>query len=313
MGRLPGGALVDAIVLVVELAVLFFGVTFVIQLLQRRVGADRLSAWMGGRPVVSALKGIGLGFITPFCTFSAIPLLVGLRQAGVPPAGYVAFLSAAPVLDPVLFGALIIIVGPEAAALYAAIAFVGAMTLALTAQGFGIEGQLKSADLVPASCESTMHASGGCAEAETPVDAAWAGARVEVGAAATAASALLRSVRLLLLAGVGVGLLIEAFVRPEHVAALAVDRGSWAIPLAAALGTPLYVQTSLFVPIANSLGNAGVAIGAIVALTISGAGANIPEFLLLSRLASVRLILIFFGYVFSVAVLGGLLAQVLLS
>ena len=43
------------------------------------------------------------------------------------------------------------------------------------------------------------------------------------------------------------------------------------IPTAAAIGTPLYSSTELFVPIANSLYNAGVGIGAIVPLTIVGA------------------------------------------
>ena len=115
--------------LLVELTLLFFSVAFLVQLSQRRLGPERLRVWMGGRPVVAALKGIAVGFITPFCTFSAIPLLVGLRQAGVTPAGYVAFIVAAPVLDPVLFGALVVIVGLKAAVLYAIVAFTAAMSV----------------------------------------------------------------------------------------------------------------------------------------------------------------------------------------
>ena len=88
------------VVLLVELVVLFVGVSFLVEILQRRFGPKRLRRWMGGRPVVAALKGIVIGFVTPFCTYSSIPLLVGMRRAGVPPAGYVAFISAAPVLDP---------------------------------------------------------------------------------------------------------------------------------------------------------------------------------------------------------------------
>ncbi|MEL6983450.1 MAG: permease, partial [Actinomycetota bacterium] len=64
--------------------------------------------------------------------------------------------------------------------------------------------------------------------------------------------------------------------------------------------------------IADSLRAAGVGIGAIVALTISGAGANIPEFIILSRLAARRLIAVFVAYVFTIALVGGLLAQALL-
>ena len=102
-------------------------------------------------------------------------------------------------------------------------------------------------------------------------------------------------------------------VSPEAVAAITRGKGMWSIPVAAALGTPLYFHTGLFVPIANALTKAGLSIGAIVALTISGAGANVPEFILLTKLAERRLIAIFFAYVFVVAMIGGLLAQMLLT
>lgn len=323
--------IVSSLLLLLELLILFFVVAFAIQLLQRRLGPDRLRSWMGGPPVLSALKGIAIGFITPFCTYSAIPMLVGLRQAQVPPAGYVAFIAAAPVLDPVLFGALALIVGLKAAVLYAAIAFTGAMALALVAQHVGIERHLKplpsivnapvAAGVAAARGTSSDggHDAGGSGDGSGAIggcgvpEGSWQGLRQESTQAARAAIALLRSVGVLLLIGVAIGLAIEAAVSPEDVARLTGNRDLLSIPLAAALGTPLYFQTSLFVPIADALGQAGVGIGAIVALTISGAGANVPEFIILNKLADTRLIAIFFAHVFGVALIGGLLAQLLIG
>lgn len=314
--------MIDAGWLLAELLVLFLAVSFAIHLVQRRFGPERVRRWMGGRPVTAALKGIAVGFATPFCTYSAIPMLIGLRRAGVPSAGYVAFVSAAPVLDPVLFGALVIIVGLPAAALYAMVAFLGAMTLALVAQRLGVELSLDGLGPVenpgggcPATVSTTAStpmpsaAGGGCA----PDPSAWAGLTTEMLGAARASLALLRSVGALLIVGVSIGLVIEALVQPEDVAAIAGDSARWSIPLAAALGTPLYVSTSLFVPIAHSLGRAGVGVGAIVALTISGAGANIPEFVILAKLFSKAAVSVFIGYVFAVALAGGLVAQMLLG
>lgn len=306
--------------LLAELTVLFFGVAFLVQLVQRRLGDDRVRSWMGGPPVVSALKGIAIGFVTPFCTYSAIPMLVGFRQAGVPPAGYVAFLSAAPVLDPVLFGALVLIVGMKAAVIYTIIAFVAAMTLALTAQRVGIERHLRPlpAELVPAGAPPLSPPASsdtdlpGC-ESSCQSSEPWRGLRIESRGAIRSAVALLRSVGPLLLVGVSIGLAIEALVSPEAVATITGNNAAWSIPVAAGLGTPLYFQTSLFVPIAHSLNAAGVGIGAIVALTISGAGANVPEFVILTKLADRKLIGIFFAYVFSVALMGGLTAQAILG
>lgn len=321
----------DTAWLLAELVALFFGVAFVIQLIQRRLGPERLRSWMGGTPAVSALKGIAIGFVTPFCTYSAIPMLVGLRRAGVPPAGYVAFITAAPVLDPVLFGALVLIVGPAAAILYALIAFTGAMTLALVAQRSNIEAHLKPLatqppELLSVSTPVVVGTSVAARDTTVPLEVTatlvegcgveqppWEGLRNETAAASVAAFTLLRSVALLLLAGVAIGLIIEAAVTPDDVARLTGNNDALSIPIAAALGTPLYFHTSLFVPIADALNTAGVGIGAIVALTISGAGANVPEFIILNKLADRRLITIFFGYVFGVALTGGLLAQFVLG
>ena len=37
----------------------------------------------GNVQVRCKLKGIGLGFVTPFCTYSAVPMLLGLQRAVV--------------------------------------------------------------------------------------------------------------------------------------------------------------------------------------------------------------------------------------
>ena len=307
----------STVFLLVELLILFMGVAFFVELIQRKLGPERLRAWMGGSPIQAALKGIAVGFITPFCTYSAVPLLIGLRGAGVPPAGYTAFIVAAPVLDPVLFGALILIVGVNVAVTYAAVAFTAALALALIAQRVGIERFLKPLPRVPAAVGATTSSTDysdyregedGC---ESTNHSPWRGWRAEVRSAARNTNVLLRSFGPLVVLGVGIGLAIETFVSPDTVAGITGDNTSFAIPIAAMLGTPLYFSTELFVPIADSLHAAGIGAGAIVALTIAGAGANVPEFIILSRLAQPRLISIFFGYVFAVAAMGGVLAQMI--
>ena len=82
------GVISSAVLLLAELIVLFLIVSFAVELAQRWLGPERLRAWMGRTARSSrALKGIVVGFITPFCTYSAVPVLVGLRRADVPVAG----------------------------------------------------------------------------------------------------------------------------------------------------------------------------------------------------------------------------------
>ena len=304
------------LILVLELLALFVGISFLVEILQRRLGPEQLRRWIGGRPPVAALKGVAIGFVTPFCTYSAVPLLVGLRRAGVPPAGYIAFIAAAPVLDPILFGALWLITGPTVAVIYAIVTFTAAMTLALIAEHIGVERHLRPVDepvttvartaspvtvpTEPADCASS------CAPEEREP---WRGWRIEASAALRGSGSLLRAFGPLMAVGITIGLAIEAFVSPDIAADVTTGAPWLSIPIASALGTPLYFSTELFVPIAHSLEGAGVGVGAIVALTISGAGANLPEFVVLSRMARPAAVSVFFAFVFSVAIAGGTLAH----
>ncbi len=306
----------STLVLLVELVVLFVGVSFLVEIVRRRLGPERLRSWMGGPPVKAALKGAVIGLLTPFCTYSAVPLLVGMRQAQVPAAGYIAFISAAPVLDPILFGALWLIVGPTVASTYLVVTFSAAVGLALAAQRIGVERHLKlAAEPAPARTAPAVGVSQPfavdvarpeeCFEPAHP----WDGFAIEGRRALHASWALLRSFGPLLLLGVAIGVAIEAVVSPEAAARLTTGNPWIAIPIAAAMGTPLYFNTELFVPIANSLFSAGVGVGAIVALTIAGAGANLPEFIVLSKMAKPAAVTVFFGYVFAVALTGGVIAH----
>lgn len=319
--------------LLAEMIALLVGVTFLISLLRRRLGDETIQRWMGGPPHRAALKGIALGAVTPFCTYSAIPVLLGMRQAGVRPAGYTAFLFAAPVVDPILVGALAIVIGPVGAGVYTAAAFTAAFTLALIVDAVDITPHLKPVPaLAPASTPQSAPAlaaagAGAVAGAPTGSPAAppepcpssdssdpepWRGWRAEAPEAWRRALVLLRGMAWLVVVGVAVGLGISLAVPADSLASVAGSQSPLAVPIAAAVGVPFYVGTELFIPIGDALRTSGVGVGAIVALTIAGAGANLPEFALLTKLARGRLVAAFFGYVFFVAVLGGLVTDLVL-
>ncbi len=329
-----------AALLLAEMVALLLGVTFLISLLRRRLGDETIQRWMGGPPHKAALKGIALGAVTPFCTYSAIPVLLGMRQAGVRPAGYTAFLFAAPVVDPILVGALAIIIGPAGAGVYTVAAFTAAFTLALIVDAIDITPHLKPVPaLAPASAPSPVPAAitepapalapsaaavpGAGVPAPTGSSAPpascpssdpepWRGWRAEAPAAWQRALGLLRGMAWLIVIGVAVGLGISLAMPADSLAGIAGSQSPLAIPIAAAVGVPFYVGTELFVPIGDALRTSGVGVGAIVALTIAGAGANLPEFALLTKLARGRLVAAFFAYVFFVAVVGGLVTDLVL-
>ncbi len=66
-----------------------------------------------------------------------------------------AFVVAAPVLDPILFGALLIIVGWKTASIYVGVAFAAALGLALMAEKVDLERYMKP---LPTAVEQTDQA-----------------------------------------------------------------------------------------------------------------------------------------------------------
>ena len=257
---LPAAAL-----LIAEMVALLLAVTFGVTLLQRRLGDATIRRWMGGPPKRAALKGRAVGFITPFCTYSAIPVLVGMRQAGVRPAGYAAFIFAAPVVDPVLVGALAIIIGPAGAAVYVTTAFAAAFLLALIVDAVDIAPRLKPVPALvgqpgpaqprtpsPPTGPTQPRTSPPPTSCSSPEEIPWAGWRTESRAAWHRAVALLRSMAWLIAAGVGIGPAIGLLVPTDALAGIAGAHNPLAVPAAAAAGVPLYFGTELFVPIGDA-------------------------------------------------------------
>ncbi|CAN5889468.1 hypothetical protein BH23ACT10_BH23ACT10_34430 [soil metagenome] len=104
---------------------------------------------------------------------------------------------------------------------------------------------------------------------------------------------------------------MAAAIPSGAAAALAGSGRPWAIPVAALIGTPLYVSTAVLVPLGASLLSSGVAAGPVVALTVAGAGANVPELALLSQLGRPRLVVGLVGFIFIVAVAAGVATSLL--
>ena len=91
----------------------------------------------------------------------------------------------------------------------------------------------------------------------------------------------------------------------DPLATVAGPDNPLAVPVAAVVGTPLYVSGEAFVPIAAALRDQGMADGAVVALIIAGAGVNLPELAVLSTLVSRRVLAGVVAAIFVTAIVAG--------
>ena len=282
----------------VELIVLFIGITFLVGLIQEYVPDETIKMALGGRhKVLGSILGAGFGALTPFCSCSTIPMLLGMLNAGVPFASAMAFLFASPLLNPVIISLFIILMGWKVAALYFAVTFVGAIAIGLLLDALGFASQVKSVAAVRSCCDCEQGAD----------------ARSRIQRSAAFAFGLFRQLVPYLLLGAGIGAFIHGFVPTEIISRLAGPDNPLAVPVAAIIGVPIYIRAETMIPIGLALIEKGMSVGAVLALVIGGAGASIPELTLLSAIFEKKLLAAFVLTIFAIAVAAGYLANLLVA
>lgn len=115
-----------------------------------------------------------------------------------------------------------------------------------------------------------------------------------------------------LLLGAAIGAFIYGFFPQDLVVKWAGPDNPWSIPIAALMGVPMYIRAETVIPISAALVGKGMGVGAVLALIIGGAGASIPEIIILASMFKKKLILAFIVNVFLVAIIGGYLITLLL-
>ena len=283
----------------VELVALFLALSFLVGLLQAWIPQERVrSIFERRRPATGYIFGAALGAVTPFCSYSTIPVLAGLLRSGAPFGPTMAFLFASPLLDPVVLGVLVFLIGVEGTIYYAALTFFASVLMGALFARHGLEKDVK-----PLGAAAGGYAGGddsGCEALGSAKGSVWRRAWSDAWAFFVPAMPYL-------LVGTAAGAAIYGLVPTAWVVALAGPGQPFAIPLAAALGVPMYVNAETFFPISAALLEKGVGVGAVVALVITSMGVSIPEVVLLGGLFRWRLVAVLVGSVFAVAVGGGTL------
>ena len=279
-----------------ELFALFIAISFLVALLQIWVSKDRIKRLLT-RPhkVENAILGALLGSVTPFCSCSTIPVLVGLFKSGAPFSGAISFLMTSPILNPAIIALLLVFFGPLPTVVYALITFVFAICVGLLLDKLGFSRYVKN-----------VNVSGGCGCEDITWEKLegtfWQKQWQACKYAVKDAIGLFKGVIGWLLLGAGSGALIYGFVPTELLENFAGADNLWAIPLAAVIGIPMYIRVETMIPIAGILMDKGVSAGLVIALILGGAGAAIPEVSLLNSIFKKQMVVTFVLCIFLVAV-----------
>lgn len=320
-----------------KLMVLFIGISFLVGVINEFVSPERIKKILSGKRGRGYLVGAGLGGLTPFCSCSTIPITVGLLKARAGFGPTMAFLFASPLVNPVIVGLFLAAFGLKVTGLYAGLALSMSMGVAYLLNGLGFEKHIRNDALgrtteTSCGCSSQEPSVEPCCASNSPVSQPATPFTSEAGASTgaaccTASSAPVASGRWArifkeslnqfrtflpyILVGIGIGALLYGFVPGDFVIRYAGPEKPLAVPFAAIVGVPLYVRASTMVPIGISLIQKGMSLGAVLALVIGGAGASIPEVVMLKRIFKMPILVAFLASVFGIAVSAGYILNLL--
>jgi len=326
--------------LAVELSFLFLVVAFLVSVLRQRIPQRVIDEALGAGHARSYWLGAGIGALTPFCSCSTIPMLKGLIRARAGFGPMMVFLFTSPLLNPIVVVLLAVTFGLRLTAIYMVAALVISLIGGWALYRLGFARHIReSATNDTAGCGSgcgqaaEAPASARCgavAESDDSVcgaNAADTAAKADAGGCETASPTApqrswaaawseawsdFQSVLPYLLLGIAIGSFIYGYIPAGWIERHAGGDALWTIPLASVIGVPLYLRAEALIPIAGALLDKGVASGAVLALIIGGAGASLTELILLRALFAYRLLIAFLIVIFSMAMLAGFAALVLL-
>lgn len=175
----------------------------------------------------------------------------------------------------------------------------------ITFPTFQTPGGCCASDVTAAPQESTQSS---CCSVDLETDAPIP-FRVKMKRASLSAVDTFQGVFWYLLLGAAIGAFIYGFFPQDIVVKLAGPGNPFSIPIAAAIGVPMYIRAETIIPISAALVGKGMGLGTVLALIIGGAGASIPELIILGSMFKTKLVVAFAVNVFLVAIAAGFLVE----
>jgi uncharacterized protein len=282
----------------IKIFLLLTTIIFVVAIIRSSFPPERTKRILShNREYVGNIMAALLGIVTPFCSCSAVPLFIGFVESGVPLGVTFSFLISSPMVNEVALIMLWGMFGWKIALIY-----IGTGLLVAIVAGI-IIGRLKMEKYVQ---DYVWEMQVGQQEIEELTF------RDKLVYARGYTGDLLKKIWPYVVIGVGLGAFIHGYVPQDFLARWAGRDNPFAVPIAVALGVPLYSNAAGVIPIVSALTQKGMAIGTVLAFMMAVTALSLPEAIILSNVLKRRLLLTFFGIVATAIVFVGYLFNIML-
>jgi uncharacterized membrane protein YraQ (UPF0718 family) len=222
-----------------------------------------------------------LGIVTPFCSCSAVPLFIGFVEAGIPLGVTLSFLISSPMVNEVAVVLLWGLFGWKITAIY-----IG-MGLLVALLGGIVIGRLKLEKWVE---EYVYHFHSG---QEYEIVKQSFKDRIEYAKLNT--KDILKRVWFFVLIAIAIGGFIHGYIPEDFLARYAGPQNPFAVPVAVAIGVPLYANAAGVIPVVYALMEKGLGLGTVLAFMMAVTALSLPELIILRKILKIPLLGVFVG------------------
>ena len=302
MGFIPGTRSGEAINFfiydTVKIFLLLTTIIFVVAVIRSSFPPEKTKRMLSRkREHVGNVMAALLGIVPPFCSCSAVPLFIGFVESGVPLGVTFSFLISSPMVNEValimlwgLFGwkiALIYIGSGLLVAIFAGI-LIGKLKMEKYVQDYVWKMQVGNSEITIMTFRDKL-----IYARDYTLD-------------------LLKKIWPYVVVGVGLGAFIHGYVPADFLARWAGPDNFFAVPVAVALGVPLYSNAAGVIPVVHALMEKGMAIGTVLAFMMAVTALSLPEAIILSNVLKKPLLATFFAIVATAIVMVGYLFNAIL-
>jgi uncharacterized membrane protein YraQ (UPF0718 family) len=289
-GRLSG-ALEFFIYDTIKIFLLLSVIIFIVSIIRSYFPPERTKRILSHkREFIGNILAALLGIVTPFCSCSAVPLFIGFVEAGVPLGVTFSFLISSPMVNEVAVVLLWGLFGWKIALIY-----LGTGLLVAIVAGM-IIGKLKLEKWVEEYVYKIKFMG-------AATDIAKQAFRDRLVYARENTTDILKKVWAYVLVAIGIGGFIHGYVPEDFLVRYAGPQNPFGVPIAVALGVPLYSNAAGVIPIVYALMEKGMSMGTVLAFMMAVTALSLPEMIILRKVLKIKLLAVFVS-IMTVTIIG---------
>jgi len=255
-----------------KILTILFALIFAIGYLRTYLKPEKIRDFLQGKhSMVGYLLAALLGIISPFCSCSTIPIFLGFVAAGIPFGMIITFLFVSPMVNEAAIVVLVGTLGLKVTAAYVLGGVIIGVLGGYSLKKLGFEKYIRQFDLASQN------------EIDSKVTS-----KERLKLAAREAKDIVKQIVPYVLIGVGLGAIVHGYVPQEMIGSYLT--GTLAVPMAVAVGVPIYTNIMGVIPIVQSLVGKGLPIGTALAFMMSVAALSLPQFVMLKKVMDKELI-----------------------